>query len=317
MEKYGVFIPNELEMHQNALSAFIDGLNALGFNHEVHPLENGYRACDVIVTFGVGKQATKRGRCLQEIIDNHRVHLQDNLQDRSEKNLKRKHVVIERGFIQREEYYMVGWDGLNGRADFCNQRSPGNRMKQLGVTLSPWRRSGTHIVLCGQVPWDASVQHTDHIEWCRRTAVRLSELTDRPIRFRPHPMQPNAVNMTGCPVEISTNPKLDEDMVDAWAVVTFNSNAGVEATIAGVPAFAEDIGAMGYSILNHDLEKINNPEAPCRKQWLKNLAYTQWNLEEIASGQTLSHLLEKPMPGIRMWWNTLTNKVPYMRQRSA
>ncbi|XZE19810.1 hypothetical protein SH449x_005139 [Pirellulaceae bacterium SH449] len=317
MEKYGVFIPTELEMHQTALEAFIAGLDSLGLNHELHALETGYRACDVIVTFGIGKKATKRGRYVQEIIDNHRVHLQDDLKGQPVENFKRKHLVIERGFVRREHYYMVGWDGLNGRADFCNQRSPGNRIKQLGVTLSPWRRNGTHIVLCGQVPWDASVQHTDHIAWCRKTACRLSEITDRPIRFRPHPMQPNAINMQDCPVEISTNRTLDEDMVDAWAVVTFNSNAGVEATIAGVPAFAEDIGAMGYSILNHDLEKINNPETPCRQQWLKNLAYTQWNLEEISSGQTLSHLLGKPIPRIQMWWNTLTDRVPYKKRHSA
>jgi hypothetical protein len=219
-------------------------------------------------------------------------------------------LVIERGFLHREEYFMVGWGGLNGRANYFNQRCNRKRWEQLGIKLAPWRTTGEHIVLCGQVPWDASVQHTDHANWCRETATKLSELTDRPIRFRPHPLQPTAIDMTDYPVEVSRKATLAEDLIGAWAVVTYNSNAGVEATIAGIPAFASDIGAMGYSILNHDLAQINSPATPDRRQWLWNLAFTQWTCEEMSRGLTIEHLWCKRVTPMRHRWRLLTGSYP-------
>jgi hypothetical protein len=196
---------------------------------------------------------------------------------------------------------MVGWGGLNGRADYCNRRMPSDRWKKLQVSVAPWRTAGEHIVLCGQVPWDASVQHTDHIAWCRETAIQLRSLTKRRVIFRPHPMYNRVVPMEDTGVELSSNADLIDDLQNAWAVVTFNSNAGVEATIAGIPAFAFDPGAMGYTIMNQSLDLIERPAMPKRGQWLSNLAYTQWTLEEIAQGLAWLHLWESQLP-IRLRW---------------
>lgn len=290
MSIFGVFIPDDPALHVDALDAFVKGMQYLGLKYRIYPLQNGYQPCDIAVTFGVAKKKTPRGRAISRLLTDHfEMH----------KNCSSKlgrHLVIERGFIHRDRYFMVGWEGLNGRANYLNDQSPADRWEELGVSLSPWRETGRHIVLCGQVPWDASVQHTDHAQWCRETVERLGTLTDRVIRFRPHPLQPDAIDVSNLPVQVSLEVSLQEDLQDAWAVVTFNSNAGVEATLAGVPAFVADEGGMGYSLLNKDLRLIESPCMPDRRQWLCDLAYTQWTLGEIASGQAMRHLWTSRLP---------------------
>ncbi len=279
---FGLAIASTDKLHRDALLAFARGVEKRKLPFRIFDIQSGYQPCDILVTFGVDKRKTSRGRAVGEIISTHQEAVGVG-----------RHLVVERGFIHRDRYFMVGWGGLNGRADFCNANCHGDRFRQLAIRVAPWRTTGKNIVLCGQIPWDAAVQHTDHNAWCRNTAAGLAKLSNRPIIFRPHPLQPDAVDMTSIPVVISQNATLEGDLEDAWAVVTFNSNAGVEATLAGVPAFAADIGAMGYAILNKDFKHIESPAMPDRKQWLFNLAYAQWTLDEIADGKALVHLWEK------------------------
>ncbi len=282
---FGVFRPNDDSLQATCLEAFVRGLERRKLHHRVYELSEGYQACDVAVTFGVAKRKTVRGRAVGEVLHQHELRSGPG-----------QNLVIERGFIHRDRYYMVGWGGLNGRADFKNVQCRGDRFRKLGVPVAAWRTSGEHVVLCGQIPWDAAVQDSNHVRWCQETALQISRLTSRPIVFRPHPLQPAAVDMSMAPVKQSTKPTLLEDLANAWAVVTYNSNAGVESALEGIPAFVADRGAMGYSILNHDLTKIETPAMDDRNPWLANLAYTQWTLDEIADGLAIHHLFEKHLP---------------------
>jgi hypothetical protein len=81
-----------------------------------------------------------------------------------------------------------------------------------------------------------------------------------------------------------------EDLQGAHAVVTFNSNTGVDAVIAGVPIFTIDRGSMAWEVSDHDLSEIEKPNLYDREQWAHNLAYTQWTMAEMAGGWAWSHL---------------------------
>jgi hypothetical protein len=191
-------------------------------------------------------------------------------------------VVLETGYIHRGDgpnnYYAAGFNGLNGRADFKNKSSPSDRFLQLGVEVQPWRKDGRHIIVCGQVPWDASVDHIDFQAWVKDVMWRLKIHSGRPIVFRDHPCMDGHVR------------PLDDEMRGCWAVVTFNSNTAVEAIIKGIPAWAFDEGAMAWEVCNKDIAKIENPLMPDRTQWLNNLAYTQWTPAEMRTGATWKHL---------------------------
>lgn len=199
-------------------------------------------------------------------------------------------IILETGYINRGDgenhHYAAGWNGLNGRADFRNHGSRRDRWDFLGVDLAAWRDGGERVVVCGQVPWDASVQHHDHIGWCQSICAKLSR-AGHEVAFRPHPF--GARVDYGTRVQLSMRPLCD-DFEDARCVVTFNSNAAVEAAIAGVPVFAFDEGSMAWPIANKTLDAIDNPARPDRAQWAYDLAYTQWTPAEMARGEAWRHL---------------------------
>jgi hypothetical protein len=199
-------------------------------------------------------------------------------------------IVLDSGYLRRgygtADYYMVGLNGLNGRADFRNHGMPDDRFKKLLMRIKPWRADGDHILLCGQVPWDASVDHINIGKWLDEAVDQIRKVSDRQIIFRAHPKYPGAmVNRT----TFSRDP-LGADLKNCWAVVTFNSNTGVEAVIHGIPVFAFDEGAMALPVASRDWAKLEDPDLPDRTQWLNNLAYCQWMPEEMREGLPWNHL---------------------------
>ena len=199
-------------------------------------------------------------------------------------------VIIETGYINRGAgprcHYAVGFDGINGRADFRNENMPGDRAKPFLHKLKPWREHGDHIVLCGQVPWDASVQHIEFVKWAQETANIILGMSDRDIVYRSHPL---AKTPTPYGARTSQNYWLEDDLKNCWCVVTFNSNSGVEAVMSGVPAVAMDEGSMLKEVAN-TLGEVPNPRLPDREQWLNNLTYAQWTPEEMGRGEAWAHL---------------------------
>ena len=237
-----------------------------------------YRPSEMAVIFGVYKSRVPKSFPRGEIFQRQR-----------QKNLDV--IVLETGYVNRGDgenhHYAAGFNGLNGRADFRNEEMPDDRAKLLGVELKPWKE-GEYIVLCGQVPWDASVEGSDHLLWLDGAAERIRSYSKRPIKFRPHPLAKSAYR----PVkgtELSVVP-LAEDLKTAHCVVTYNSNSAVEALIYGVPVFAHDQGSMCWKVANKSLLSVDVPNKPDRSQWLSDLAYCQWTLKEMKEGKAWKHL---------------------------
>ena len=238
-----------------------------------------YKPADVAVMYGTFKKAVPISWPRGEIL-------------RKQKELGLKTVVLDSGYIKRgdgpEDYQSVGFDGLNGRADFKNPDMPADRWNELEAEMLPWKEGGEHILLCGQVPWDASVQNVNVLKWLRDAVDQIRRVTKRPIRYRPHPKAVQA----SPPIDgtdYSLKP-LEEDLDDCWAVVTYNSNTGVDAVLLGRPVFAFDRGSMAFPVANREWSDLLNPARPDRKQWACNLAYTQWTPTEMKEGKPWQHL---------------------------
>jgi hypothetical protein len=278
----GIFVPTNNAEHARMLAAFAEGLARIHVKAEVYEVTD-YHPVDVAIVFGVGKKSVPvswpRGRVIQE-----------------QRARGKKVIVIEKGFVRRDEYYMAGFNALNGRADFYNANSPSDRWEALDVTLAPLREPADNqaIVVCGQVPSDASVQNVDIIAWCGKCIAEIRKRTKRQIIFRAHPLaKKRTPAMLGA---INSDRSYEEDLKNAWAVVTFNSNAAVEAVIAGVPAFSFDRGSMALPVTSQTLNLIETPYFPedkHRKTWASNLAYTQWNEDEFRLGMPWMHLMSK------------------------
>jgi hypothetical protein len=246
------------------LEAFYEGVTG---DKEIKDLDD-YRPSEVAVVFGTYKKQVpisyRRG---------HVVH--------SQKAIGKDTIILETGYLNRgsgkHRHYAVGLNGLNGRADFKNKNSPADRTSRFRDLVKPWRTEGSHILLCGQVPWDASVDHIDFVKWTDTTAAMIARATTREIKYRPHPLgqtptPPHAVR--------SQNHWLQDDLEDCWCCVTFNSNSGVDAALQGIPVIAMDEGSMVMPIAN-SLGEINSPRTPDRQQWLNDLCYAQWTPAEM------------------------------------
>ena len=152
---------------------------------------------------------------------------------------------------------------------------PNDRFNMLNITLKDERKTGKHILVC---PSSSTVERFYNISnWTKHTVDELKKHTDRPIKIRNKPR----ANGTSGPLA-ATIP-FEEDVKDAWAVVTSVSIAGVEAMCLGVPVFCHPASPVA-PVGNLDLSKIESPQFNRLNMWLNNLAYYQYNETELKQG---------------------------------
>ena len=275
---------------QSCLNEMSNGLSKVGASHRVLD-ESEYELSDIAIIFGIYKKKGKTHEDRRRIIE-------------TQLSMGKRIIIMERGYINRCDYHSVGWNGLNGNADFCNKNMPNDRLSALNVGLMPWRRSGEHILLCGQVPWDSQLQHLSpnrkkgrgYIDWCISTIKSIRSYSGRKIIFRMHPDIANThLEMFSFihdfkNIEFSTNENIADDFENCHAMVCYNSNSAVDAAIMGIPIFTSDESSVAWEVSNRRIKRIENPLTRPREQWLQNLAYAQWSLKEISQGYPWLHL---------------------------
>lgn len=200
-------------------------------------------------------------------------------------------LVVERGYLgDRFNWTSLAWDGLNGRGDFCLGDSvpflDPQRRAIMVDTLKPWRGGiGKSIVIMGQVPGDESLQGRDLGPWYLAQARTASDRFRMPVVLRPHPIAvQRRLHVRSGVEEIAAS--LDETLAAAAAVITFNSNSGVDALMAGVPTVATDPGSMAWGLAAPSIDSLRlpAPEPEGRTIWAAKVAWCQWTPQELAAG---------------------------------
>jgi len=214
-------------------------------------------------------------------------------------------IVLEVGGIKRGETWKVGINGINRDAYWGTGDIDDSRVGLLGLEVKPWRKGKDtdYILLCGQhdksLQWQGMPRMS---QWVMDTIEELQKHTDRTIVFRPHPrcrlpaiehqyrnvmrQEPQFIN--------GTYDDFDMKFDDVWATISYSSNPGIHSVLEGVPAFVST-HSLAYDAANdidflHDIE---NPTKPDRQQWLNNYAWTEYTVEEIATGMPLKRLTSK------------------------
>lgn len=203
-----------------------------------------------------------------------------------------KVLVMERGYLgDRFSYTSLGWNGLNGHAEFpVYPDDKGERFGRLGLTVKPWKERGENILLLGQVPRDASLKGMNMVPFYEEWAKVAGSAYGLPVVFRPHPdLAKKGIRQNVRGVDKSVG-SLAEAFDKCLFCITYNSNSAVDAVLNGVPVVAMDAGTMAYSMASPNLK--GPLVKPDRTKWLHQLAYTQWTIEEIRSGLPLKKLLE-------------------------
>jgi hypothetical protein len=205
-------------------------------------------------------------------------HRQHTIMDMQK--IRGKHyLVMERGYIgDRFQWTSLGFDGLNGRAKFPYIDDGLKRWnKHFARFLKPWKQSdGKLALIMGQVLGDASIEGVDFNKWVSDVSAKFSALR-YDVHFRRHPVERSRRVNAGAVPEM--NGVLADALAKADVVLTYNSNSGVDAVLAGTAVYAEDRGSMVYE-LGQGLKQ------PDRTAWTKKMAYTQWLPEEIENGST-------------------------------
>lgn len=249
-----------------------------------------YEPADVVVTIGW----------------NHAINLIHSDQSRNAK----PSISISDGFVRRGwapgAFFAATRNGLHAYGDQINSM-PGDRWAALGVKLRPWTDNKNGHILVAHQHTPAYNNH-DRQPWFHETIRLIKNRTDRQIIVRPHPRdrKRNALPPGG----LISNRSFREDLESAWAVVTYDSNMAVDALMYGVPVFTAG-KTKADPLACRDIELINDPPKPDRQQWAHDLAYAQFNVNELRAGLPWIHLIGGAPSGLAHCVKTPATEADY------
>jgi hypothetical protein len=187
-------------------------------------------------------------------------------------------LVIEHGFVgDRRRWHSFGWDGLNGQARFATPDDGGKRWRRR-FALAPECQGGGYALILGQVAKDAAVAGIDLDDAYRVEAERLEAL-GHDVRFRDHPRS----RERHAPQLKRAQGDLADALRGASLASAISSNALVDARIAGVPIGAQTKHAMAWGVQGEEPEGL--------ERWAHALAWAQWLLDEVRSGDAIETIL--------------------------
>jgi len=174
----------------------------------------------------------------------------------------------DHGYLGRGEYYRV----TKNAYQFTGPVAASNdRFRKFSLKVKPWRRAGSHVLVCPQSPGFMELHGLNTDAWVDDVRARIARVSDRPVKVR-------------WKTEFWSRP-IAHDLQDAWAVVVFSSGAAIDALLAGVPVFVTAPWAAAARMGSTNLAQIETPVYPDnREAWLWTLAEHQFTLNEIREG---------------------------------
>lgn len=132
--------------------------------------------------------------------------------------------------------------------------------------IKPWKKHGKYILVCPPTP---NMEHQfDKKDWLNTTLQTLQKYSDRPILIR----------------DKYSEKSLSDDLKNAYAMVSCTTAVCIDAILAGVPSFCDDI-AVGRPVSLTDFSKIETPYYPDdRQEWIYTLLTHQFTMSEIKNG---------------------------------
>jgi hypothetical protein len=184
--------------------------------------------------------------------------------------------VLGRDFKTRHGWYSIARDIPAAQGGAFPIGGP-ERWAGWGVTFCEWRNGGREVIVLAQRGiGPAGVAEPPG--WHRRVYEKLKASQPRPVRIRAHPGENAAI-------------PLERDLENAFCCVTWGSGAGLKALIYGVPVFFGNPGWIGRTAAQPLGASIEYPWRHERALTFERLAWSTWNIEEIATGLPFRRLL--------------------------
>jgi hypothetical protein len=242
--------------------AFLRGLTAAGYRVQQRPLQK-ISPDDILVIWN-------RGAMFQYEAKRHEA-------------AGSRIVVAENGYTDAvdddgHQWFSLALQHHNGCGKWWIGDTP--RFPRMRQNLKPWRAEGGFVLVLPQRGIGAPGVAMP-AGWERDVRARLAKVTSRPVIVRPHPglkslAKPLAPALEGC-----------------HAVVTWGSGAALKAIMHGVPAFHELAGWIGAPAARFGIAQgLENPFLADREPMLERMAWSQWTVAEIASGEAIRTVLK-------------------------
>lgn len=214
-------------------------------------------------------------------------------------------ILVDKSYFARNEYLRFGLDGF--QSPYLNTiKRPPDRFKALNIEIKPKRAESKHIIYAGSsqkyCDWHGLGDASDYAgSWCHTINKLKSrhDIAHMPVYYRPKPswaaLHPRDVKAVGNTTFSPPTETLASVLKGCHVLFTHGSNAAVEAMLNGVPVMlisSEGASAV-WSIADANMDHIADPHWPTddeRLQLFSNLAYWQFNTEEITSGIAWDYL---------------------------
>lgn len=208
-------------------------------------------------------------------------------------------VMFDKGYVRSRRPGARVWDywrvspGAHHptQTSLMRRKLPRDRLDDLALDVAPWRQRGYSVVIAGSsAKYHEFYGLPEPNVYYRELVEALREITRKPIIYRPKPSYREAKRIKGAEFSVG-NENITGALQGAWVLVTHGSNACFEAALMGVPSIVLGDG-VAAPISSNRIEDVDDPPLGKREQWLANLAYHQWNENELRSGQAFAHLGE-------------------------
>ena len=149
---------------------------------------------------------------------------------------------------------------------------PSDRTPPELMQLKPWRKNkGENIlILPPSLPY---MDAFEEINWVNTLIHSINEYTGRNLVIRPKPAKQKKA------------PPWEEQLNDAYCVVSFGSNLAIDAMIKGVPTISfKYCPAFFASFKMEDLETDKLNEEPDRQRVINNCMYHSFHKHEFENG---------------------------------
>lgn len=209
--------------------------------------------------------------------------------EKDKKFLYVDHAYLNRGYnanSSHTEWMRITPSAFNWSLNSVEDDERWNQYFSSKYQLSSWNKHDGKKILVLPPSEATKSLFPESVEWTNNAIDEISKITTSPIHIREKPEQPIVDFNTNQVIDrkFFTHEKtIEEEMLEAKLIVTFNSAVPVTGTILGIPCYCSPYAAA-YP-MNINLNYLNNPPEPNRQAWLNQLVYHQYTGEEMKNGK--------------------------------